>query len=178
MKIPAGIPSGAIVALVAIVVALLVAEVAEDGGGERRGGPAGKRAEAIVTRVVDGDTAEMEIPGFTGEEDVRFIGVDTPESVAPGQPVECFGKEASAFTRSLVEGRRVRLEFGAERRDRYGRLLAYVYVGEEFVNAELVRRGYARTLPIAPNTGFASHFERLQQQAANSGRGLWDACAD
>ena len=127
-----------------------------------------------VVDVVDGDTIEVVLDGVT--EDVRYIGVDTPESVAPGEPVECFGKRASDFNARLVAGQRVRLVFDAERRDVYGRLLAYVYVGERFVNAALVRRGYARTLTIAPNDAFAGLFDRLQRSAGNAGRGLWGAC--
>ena len=111
-----------------------------------------------------------------GTESVRFIGVDTPESVAPGEPVECFGKKASRFTTGLIEGERVELRFGAERRDVYDRLLAYVYLGDRFVNADLVRLGFARTLEIAPNVDHAEQFARLQQAAANAGRGLWAAC--
>ena len=128
-----------------------------------------------MVRVVDGDTAEMELQNG-GTEGVRFIGVDTPESVAPGEPVECFGKKASRFTTGLIEGERVELRFGAERRDVYDRLLAYVYLGDRFVNAELVRLGFARTLEIAPNVDYAEQFARLQQAAANAGRGLWGAC--
>ena len=168
------IPSlGAALLLVAGVLLLLLGGDEDDPGRpDARAG--GGSASGVVTRVVDGDTAEVELEG--GEEDVRYIGVDTPESVAPDQPVECYGKEASDFNRELVEGQRVRLRFGAERRDRYGRLLAYVYLGDRFVNAELVRQGYARTLEIAPNTDFAALFDRLQQHAANAGRGLWTAC--
>ena len=103
------------------------------------------------------------------------LGVDTPE-VDPNIGVECFGKQASELNRELVEGEQVRLVFDAERRDRYDRLLAYVYVGETFVNAELVRRGYARTLTIEPNDTFAERFARLAQEAANAGRGLWGVC--
>ncbi len=167
--------AGAIVLLIAGVVLLLLTE--EDGGGgrERRGEPAGKDTEATVVRVVDGDTAQMKLA--TGsEEGVRFIGVDTPESVAPGQPVECYGKKASRFTTQLLEGEDVTLEFGAERRDIYDRLLAYVYLDGRSVNAELVRLGYARTLEIAPNVDYAERFARLEQDAANAGRGLWGAC--
>jgi micrococcal nuclease len=127
-----------------------------------------------VVDVVDGDTIEVRLAGEI--EDVRYIGIDTPESVAPGQPVECFGPEASDFNERLVAGRRVRLEFDAERRDRYGRLLAYVYLGERFVNAELVRAGFATTLTIPPNDSFARLFDRLEQEAGNAGRGLWSAC--
>src|SRR5829696_5122710 len=131
-------------------------------------------ASAYVTRVVDGDTIEVRLGGR--EEDVRYIGVDTPETVKPGEPVQCFGPQASQFNHRLVERERVRLVFGAERRDVYGRLLAYVYLGERFVNADLLRRGLARTLTIPPNDRFASRFEGLELAAARAGHGLWSAC--
>jgi len=133
-----------------------------------------RTAVVFVTRVVDGDTVEIELEGR--EEDVRYIGVDTPETVKPGEPVQCFGPEASDFNHRLVEQRQVRLVFDQERRDVYGRLLAYVYLGDRFVNAELMRRGLARTLTIPPNDRYASRFKRLQTAAARAGRGLWGAC--
>lgn len=141
-------------------------------GGGRGEGPASVRA--LVTRAIDGDTIEAQIGGR--EEDVRYIGVDTPETVKPDTPVQCFGPRASAFNHRLVEGRRVRLVFGVERRDVYGRLLAYVYLGERFVNASLVRRGLARSLTIPPNDRFAPLFRGLELGAARAGRGLWGAC--
>jgi micrococcal nuclease len=162
---------GAIVVLGVAILLLLTGGDDEDGGD---GAPAGRSLGATVTRVVDGDTIEVAFGGET--EDVRYIGIDTPESVAPDQPVECFGRRASALNARLVEGADVRLVFDAERRDRYGRLLAYVYVGDELVNAELVRRGLARTLTIPPNTRHADRFARLAQAAGNAGRGLWGAC--
>ena len=132
----------------------------------------------MVTRVVDGDTIEVRIGDRV--EDVRLIGVDTPETVKPGTPVECFGPQASRFARRVLEGRRVRLVFGAERRDAYGRLLAYVHLGplsrRRFVNAILARRGLARSLTIPPNARFAPLLRRLELDAARSGRGLWGAC--
>jgi micrococcal nuclease len=131
-------------------------------------------ATGYVTRVVDGDTVEVRLDG--GEEDVRYIGVDTPETVKPDTPVQCFGPQASDFNHALVEHRRVRLVFGAERRDIYDRLLAYVYLGDRFVNAELLSRGLARTLTIPPNDRFAERFKRLQMAAARAGRGLWGSC--
>jgi micrococcal nuclease len=131
-------------------------------------------ARVYVTRVVDGDTVEVQIGGR--EEDVRYIGVDTPETVKPEEPVQCFGPEASEFNHRLVEERWVHLVFGEERRDVYGRLLAYVYLEDRFVNAELVRRGLARTLTIPPNDRYAKRFDRLQTAAARHGRGLWGAC--
>jgi micrococcal nuclease len=133
-----------------------------------------------VTRVVDGDTIEARLPGGRVE-DVRYIGVDTPETVKPGTPVQCYGEAASAFNHRLLTGRRVRLRVGAEPRDVYGRLLAYVYVRHGdgrplFVNAALVRRGLARTLTIPPNDSFAELFARLAQRAGVRGRGIWGAC--
>lgn len=129
---------------------------------------------AEVTRVVDGDTVEARFEGRT--EDVRLIGIDTPETVKPDTPVECFGPQASHFTKGVLEGERVRLVVGVEPRDIYGRLLAYVYLGRHFVNAMLVRRGLARTLTIPPNDRFAPLFRRLAMRAARHGRGLWGAC--
>lgn len=131
-------------------------------------------ATALVTRVVDGDTIEARIDGRL--EDVRYIGVDTPETVKPGTPVQCFGPRASAFNHRLVEGRQVRLVFGVERRDVYGRLLAYVYLDRRLVNATLVRRGLARSLTIPPNDRLAPLFRHLELRAAKGGRGLWGAC--
>ena len=129
---------------------------------------------AYVVRAIDGDTIEVRVDGRL--EDVRYIGVDTPETVKPDTPVQCFGPQASHFDHRLVEHRRVRLVFGVERRDIYGRLLAYVYLGDRFVNAELLRRGLARTLTIAPNDRFAGRFKRLEIAAARAGKGLWGAC--
>ena len=147
-------------------------------GGEERG-ERGREAQAEVKRVIDGDTIEVDLDG--GEEDVRYIGIDTPESAIPGEPVECFGEEAAAANERLVGGEDVRLVFDAERRDRYGRLLAYVYLPRAggkplFVNAELVRRGLARTLTIRPNDSFADLFARLAAAAGAAGRGLWGGC--
>lgn len=148
-------------------------------------GPAA--ADAVVTRVVDGDTVEARLGGSV--EDVRLIGVDTPETVKPGEPVQCFGRQASSFTKGRLEGRRVRLVFGAERRDVYGRLLAYLYLPQptfwssqqpksrlRLFNAALVRRGLARTLTIPPNDRHAPRLRRLELAAARAGRGLWGAC--
>src|SRR5207247_1424802 len=111
-------------------------------------------------------------------ERVRYIGMDTPESVKPGTPVQCFAKKASAANARLVGGREVRLVPDVERRDRYGRLLAYVYpaVGGAMVNEVLVRDGYARPLTIPPNVRHATRFVALARQAREAGRGLWSAC--
>lgn len=130
-------------------------------------------AEATVTRVIDGDTIEVVTGGR--EETVRLIGVDTPESVHPTVPDECFGKRASAFTERSLEGEDVRLEYDAERLDRYGRTLAYVWVGGMF-NEELVRQGYASAYPYPPNTRYADLFEEAERDARDHGRGLWGSC--
>jgi micrococcal nuclease len=118
-----------------------------------------------------------------GDETVRYIGIDTPETVKPDTPVQCGGPKAHAVNERLVGGRTVTLRFDAERRDVYGRLLAYVYLpgpgsgGQGlFVNAELVRRGLARTLTIPPNDSFAALFARLAARAGAAGRGLWGSC--
>jgi micrococcal nuclease len=130
-----------------------------------------------VVRVIDGDTVRVRLDDPDQSRTVRYIGVDSPESVAPDEPVECFGKEAGDFNRRLVAGRRVRLVLGRERRDRYGRLLAYVRVqGGPLVEDELLRRGFARTLTIPPNDDRAPHFEALERKARSEGRGLWGAC--
>jgi micrococcal nuclease len=93
--------------------------------------------------------------------------------------VQCFAKRAAAANAALVAGREVRLVGDVERRDRYGRLLAYVYREPDgaFVNAELVRDGYARTLMIAPNVAHSRQLAQLARAARESGRGLWAACA-
>jgi micrococcal nuclease len=171
-------PSLGAIALLAILVVVLLSGGGDDDGGSGGGGPGGDEPRdgivVPVADVVDGDTIEVLIDGR--EEDVRYIGVDTPESVKPGSPVECFGPEASEYNERLVGSRQVRLDFGPERRDDYGRLLAYVYLGDRFVNAALVRGGYATTLTIAPNDRFAPLFDRLEQEAGNAGRGLWGEC--
>lgn len=122
-----------------------------------------------VTRVVDGDTFVLE----NGER-VRLIGVDTPETVHPSKPVQYFGKEASAFARNLIEGKRVRLEYDVQQQDRYGRLLAYVYLPDgTFVNAELVKQGYAQASTYPPNVKYVDLFTKLQREAREQNRGLW-----
>lgn len=130
--------------------------------------------ELEVARVVDGDTIVLE-----GGERVRLIGVDTPETKDPRKPVQCFGKEASAFLASILpKGTTVHLVGDVEQRDVYDRLLAYVYRLPDgmFVNAELVARGYAQVLTISPNVAHTDDFVRLARDAREGGRGLWGAC--
>jgi micrococcal nuclease len=159
-----------ITAVAAVAVVLL-----PRGAGEGDAAPRG--LEGRVLRVTDGDTIRVSIDGRS--ERVRYIGVDTPESKKPGTPVQCFALKAAAENRRLVGGQRVRLVTDVEERDRFGRLLAYVYRVRDgrFVNAELVRRGFARTLTIPPNVRFADRFAALATEARRAGRGLWSACA-
>lgn len=165
--------------LVALVAAAAWAITAASGpgGGASGGAGAGGSQDATVVRVVDGDTMVAQLASGA-QERVRFIGVDTPESVKPNTPVQCYALKASAFTKHLLTGRRVRLVPDVEARDRYGRMLAYVYRRPDnlFVNAELVRRGFAQTLTISPNVRFAGEFRALARQAREAGRGLWSAC--
>ena len=118
--------------------------------------------KVIVTRVIDGDTIVVQ-----GGDRVRYIGIDTPEI---GEP---YYLEATAKNAELVEGKEVRLEKDVSEKDRYGRLLRYIYVGDLFVNAELVRWGYARAHSYPPDTYYAELFSQLELEAKQAGRGLW-----
>jgi micrococcal nuclease len=174
---------GALRAPLLILVVLIVLALSrcgtDDGGSAEPRGP----LQVRVTHVVDGDTIDVDLPDGS-EDTVRYIGIDTPETVKPDTPVQCGGPKAHAVNDRLVEGRTVTLRFDAERRDVYGRMLAYVYLPRPaparrplFVNAELARRGLARTLTIPPNDSFAPLFGRLAARAGASGRGLWGHCA-
>lgn len=136
-------------------------------------------ANAVVERVVDGDTIEVNIAGRG--ETVRLIGVDTPETKKPDTPVECFGPEASTRLAELLPvGTPMRLERDIDSRDRYRRLLAYVYREPDdlFVNAVLIDEGLARPYPFEPNTTFADQFATAAGVARSNGVGLWSACPD
>jgi len=165
--------------VLALLLALLLSRCGEGGGGD--GADRMPTLTARVVRVIDGDTIEVELPDGS-DEDVRYIGIDTPETVKPDTPVQCGGPRAHEVNDQLVGGRSVTLRFDAERRDVYGRLLTYVYLPGAagghalFVNADLVRRGLARTLTIPPNDSFAPLFARLAGRAGARGRGLWGRC--
>jgi micrococcal nuclease len=127
---------------------------------------------AEVQRVTDGDTFVATVKGR--RERIRVIGVDTPESVAPNRPDEPFGEEASDFAKRYLDGETVRLAGDAEPRDRYGRMLAYVWLADgTFWNALLVAEGYAQQLTIPPNVTYATLFRRLVGEARREDRGLW-----
>lgn len=144
------------------------------------GSPAIATERGTVTRVVDGDTAHVRLASGAIEK-VRFIGVDTPESTTRHEP---YGAEASRFTKSRLDGATVFLEYDVERRDRYGRLLAYVWlnlpstgsfadVRDNMFNATLVAQGYAQMATYPPNVRYVDVFRSLQQQAREANRGLW-----
>jgi micrococcal nuclease len=146
-------------------------------------------ADIAVVRVYDGDTIKV-----ANGEKVRLVGIDTPESgenkklfrdaARSGQDIQDImkmGRRASAFTKGLLDGRRVRLEFDIQQRDKYGRLLAYVYRVDDglFINAEIVRSGYAYPMTIPPNVRHADEFKALFREARKAGKGLWaDVVAD
>jgi micrococcal nuclease len=137
--------------------------------------PAPSREQATVTEVVDGDTIRVRLA--SGQvETVRYIGVDTPETVQPNTPVQCFGPEATARNRQLVEGKTVELEKDVTERDRFGRLLRYVFVGGAHIGEVLVREGYARSVAYPPDTKYQTALDAAQREAQQAGRGLWSAC--
>jgi micrococcal nuclease len=127
-----------------------------------------------VSRVVDGDTIYVSAGGRS--QDVRLIGVDTPETVDPNRPVGCYGPQASAFMKHWLTGRPVTLVYDRVLHDKYGRSLAYVYTDGVSVERRLLRLGYARTLSIPPNVAHAAEYSALESAAAVAGRGLWSAC--
>jgi micrococcal nuclease len=127
--------------------------------------------DGAVVKVVDGDTIHVQVNGRV--EKVRYIGVNTPEVHHPSKGEEPGGRKAAAVNRQLVTARHVRLELDVQERDRYGRLLAYVWIGDVMVNAELVRRGYAQVMTVPPNVRHQSLFLALQREARQAGRGLW-----
>jgi micrococcal nuclease len=129
---------------------------------------------AVVSRVVDGDTFEVRLSGETV--DVRLIGIDTPESVIPGEPVECFGTESSGFTERRLERKEILLEFDVERVDTFGRTLAYAWTGRQLFNEELVRKGFATVATYPPNVAHVERLVEAERRARHNGLGIWDAC--
>lgn len=125
----------------------------------------------LVTDVIDGDTIEIE-----GGKRVRYIGINTPETVDPRKPVECFGKEASVENKRLVEGKRVRLEKDVSESDRYGRLLRYVYIDDVLVNDALVLNGFAHASTYPPDVKYQNIFRQSEAQAREKNLGLWAGC--
>jgi micrococcal nuclease len=126
-----------------------------------------------VVRVVDGDTIEIE-----GGQKVRYIGIDTPETVDPRKSVQCFGKEASDKNKELVEGKDVELEKDVSETDKYGRLLRYIWIGDLLVNEFLVQEGYAQSSSYPPDVKYQERFNEAEQKAREEEKGLWgEICA-
>jgi micrococcal nuclease len=123
---------------------------------------------AKVKRVIDGDTLLL----INGER-LRLIGVDTPETKHPQKPVQRFGNEAYLFTKRIVEGKEVRLEYDWQKRDKYGRLLAYVFLPDgTFLNAEIIKQGYGFAYTRFPFK-YMEEFRRYEKEARENGRGVW-----
>lgn len=128
--------------------------------------------EYQVTRVVDGDTIEVNYNGT--EEKVRLIGIDTPESVHPDKEKNSeYGEQASEYTKNLLEGKTVRLEFDVQERDSYGRLLAYVYIDDVMVNKKLLEEGLAQIATYPPNVKYVDEFTKIQETARENKKGFW-----
>lgn len=134
--------------------------------------------DATVVRVVDGDTVIAQVGGRGPKLRVRLVGVDTPETVKPNTPVACFGHQASSFTRSLLQGRRVRAAYEQERTDSYGRQLWDLWLPDgRYVQGLLVASGAARAYPYRPNTTYADVLADAQRRAERERRGLWGSCS-
>jgi micrococcal nuclease len=126
------------------------------------------QASLLVMKVVDGDTLKL-----SDRQTIRLIGVDTPETKHPTKPVQYFGKEASAFTKRMAEGKSVTLEFDQQRVDKYGRTLAYVYLADgQLLNAEIIKQGYGFAYTRFPFK-YMEEFRAYEREAREAGRGLW-----
>jgi micrococcal nuclease len=132
---------------------------------------AANQAMVKVERTVDGDTIEIELNGK--KEKVRLIGIDTPETKKPNTPVMYYGKEASAYTNKRLYNQTISLEWDVDRRDKYNRLLAYVWIDDELFNETLVKEGYARLSTFPPNVKYVDRFTKAQELARKQGSGIW-----
>lgn len=133
--------------------------------------PVWSRERVRVTRVIDGDTIEIE----DGRR-VRYIGINTPETVDPRKAVECFGREASAQNRELVEGKEIEMGKDIAEKDKYGRLLRYIWVENLFVNDYLIRQGFAQVMTVPPDVKYQEQLRQAEAEAQEFKRGLWKSC--
>lgn len=172
-----------------IVAALLIGAAAADGGAASACVTPSRPAQllpAFVTRIVDGDTIDVSVTG-RGRERIRLLGIDTPEvyesekldrdareSGRPREVIQALGRLASDYTRRHLDGKDVGLELDVQQRDRYGRLLAHVWLaGGTLFNLQILRDGYAQILTIPPNVKYTELFQICQREAREQGRGLW-----
>lgn len=128
---------------------------------------------AVVTRIIDGDTIEI-----NNSIKLRYIGIDTPESVDPRREVECFGIEASEKNRELVLGKTVRLERDVSETDRYGRLLRYVFIDGQMINEILIKEGFANASSYPPDVKYQELLDRAEEEARIAQRGIWQSCLE
>ena len=161
-------------ALLAIAVVLITgcgAKIASDAS--REGG-----RKVTVTRVIDGDTVEVG-PAIEGTEDVRLIGVDAPETEGSPRGVQPYGEKASRFAEKMLESERVTLRFDKEKKDDYGRVLAYLYLPDgTMFNQTLLEKGFAQVATFPPNVEHVSRFEKAQREARRAERGIWGLSED
>lgn len=174
---PAGRPDVLRILVVTAAMAVAALFTAWSGALDSSGGPSADAGQGVVVRVIDGDTVDVEIDDTV--ERVRLIGVDTPESVAPERPVQCYGAEASAHTAELLPvGTVVRVVRDEVSRDQYGRLLAYVYRADDdlLVNLDLIERGFADAVTYGDNEALYDTFVAAESAARSEGVGLWSVC--
>lgn len=141
---------------------------------DRSGMGSPSRTPARITHVIDGDTVRAIVDG--DEVTIRLIGIDTPETDGPYTDLECYGEEATAYTRGRLDDQQIGLEFDVERIDRYDRMLAYLWLGDELVNESILAQGAGVLLTIPPNVAHVERFEDAQRAAREDERGLWGAC--
>ncbi|MBQ3455722.1 MAG: thermonuclease family protein [Synergistaceae bacterium] len=173
-----------IIIIIGVIAYLFGVESVFNISGNNGGNEAGNQdfVPAVIVRAVDGDTAVVKVDGQ--EKRVRFLGVDTPETVHPNKPVQFYGKEASNFTKESLNGRRVWLEYDSNPQDRYGRHLAYIWLKnpatinestmrESMFNAKLLLGGYAKVMIIKPNKRYETEFKKFQEEAKRARLGVW-----
>lgn len=168
--------AGALAALIIVAAMLYGCGLRAPQEGARPG--AGEGREVTVTRVTDGDTVRV-TPAVDGEGAVRLIGVDAPETARSPRGAQPYGEEAAEFAEDSLEGQRVTLRFDAERRDDYGRTLAYLYLPDgTMFNETLLRRGYAQVATFPPNVRHVEEFRAAQEEAREADRGIWSLSAE
>lgn len=171
LEVPAKIVNGRTLAPLRFVSEAFGGEVSWDATTQKITIKTTKSVLYPVIRVVDGDTIEVTFNGQ--KEKVRLIGVDTPETVHPAKGEEPYGREASNYTKSRLAGQTVNLEFDVQEKDQYGRLLAYIWLGNEMFNETLVREGYAQIATFPPNVKYVDRFRVAQEAARSQNKGLW-----
>lgn len=152
-----------------IIILIITYSATEDDGNSL--GETQDNTTVLVSRIVDGDTVQL----ATGET-VRYIGIDTPETKHPNEPIGCYGEAAAEKNSDLVLNKLVRLEKDVSETDRYGRLLRYVWIGDQMINEVLVEEGFARSASFPPDIRYQERFRVAEEEARNKGLGLWGAC--